>query len=104
MHEQAWLFFSSITMKYKTKDNLCFLVQGKSHVQIQDIKLKNIYGTSNNIVAVNLQCSKSFPCKNVELIDINLKHTGLEKGHSTAMCENVDGSVRSKMVPQHCLD
>jgi len=91
-------------MKYKTKDNLCFLVQGESHVQIQDIKLKNIYGTSNNIVAVNLQCSKSFPCKNVELIDINLKHTGLEKGHSTAMCENVDGSVRGKMVPQHCLD
>ncbi|VYS48202.1 unnamed protein product [Arabidopsis thaliana] len=78
--------------------------KGESHVQIQDIKLKNIYGTSNNIVAVNLQCSKSFPCKNVELIDINLKHTGLEKGHSTAMCENVDGSVRGKMVHQHCLD
>ncbi|VYS48201.1 unnamed protein product [Arabidopsis thaliana] len=77
---------------------------GESHVQIQDIKLKNIYGTSKNIVAVNLQCSKSFPCKNVELIDINLKHTGLEKGHSKGMCENVDGSVRGRMVSQHCLD
>ncbi|KAL9858999.1 putative galacturan 1,4-alpha-galacturonidase [Arabidopsis thaliana] len=84
--------------------DLCFLVQGESHVQIQDIKLKNIYGTSKNIVAVNLQCSKSFPCKNVELIDINLKHTGLEKGHPKAMCENVDGSVRGRMVSQHCLD
>ncbi|XP_020884760.1 exopolygalacturonase [Arabidopsis lyrata subsp. lyrata] len=78
--------------------------KGESHVQIQDLKLKNIYGTSKNKVAVNLQCSKSFPCKNVELIDINIKHNGLEAGSSTAVCENVDGSVRGKMVPQHCLN
>ncbi|CAH2079431.1 unnamed protein product, partial [Thlaspi arvense] len=32
---------------------------GDSHVQIQVLKLKNIYGTSKNKVAVNLQCSKS---------------------------------------------
>ncbi|CAA7054783.1 unnamed protein product [Microthlaspi erraticum] len=76
---------------------------GASHVQIKDIKYKNIYGTSKNKVAVNLQCSKSFRCKNVELIDINLKHNGVEGGPSTAVCENVDGSARGKMVPQHCL-
>ncbi|CAE6129318.1 unnamed protein product [Arabidopsis arenosa] len=78
--------------------------KGESHVQIQNLKLKNIYGTSKNKVAVNLQCSKSFPCKNVELIDINIKNNGLEDGSSTAVCENVDGSVRGKMVPQHCLN
>ncbi|CAA7028897.1 unnamed protein product [Microthlaspi erraticum] len=60
---------------------------GASHVQIKDIKYKNIYGTSKNKVAVNLQCSKSFRCKNVELIDINLKHNGVEGGPSTAVCE-----------------
>ncbi|CAA7052420.1 unnamed protein product [Microthlaspi erraticum] len=76
---------------------------GASHVQIKDIKYKNIYGTSKNKVAVNLQCSKSFRCKNVELIDINLEHNGVEGGPSTAVCENVDGSARGKMVPQHCL-
>nr|VDD09820.1 unnamed protein product [Brassica oleracea] len=54
--------------------------KGESHVQIQDLKLKNIYGTSTNKVAVNLQCSKSFPCKKVELIDINLEHKGVEGG------------------------
>ncbi|KAG2296208.1 hypothetical protein Bca4012_002361 [Brassica carinata] len=78
--------------------------KGESHVQIQDLKLKNIYGTSTNKVAVNLQCSKSFPCKKVELIDINLEHKGVEGGPSTAVCENVDGSTRGKMVPQHCLN
>ncbi|CAH8332415.1 unnamed protein product [Eruca vesicaria subsp. sativa] len=78
--------------------------KAESHVQIQDLKLKNIYGTSTNKVAVNLQCSKSFPCKKVELIDINLEHKGVEGGPSTAVCENVDGSARGKMVPQHCLD
>ncbi|KAF3562017.1 hypothetical protein DY000_02017443 [Brassica cretica] len=56
-----------------------------AHVQIQDLKLKNIYGTSTNKVAVNLQCSKSFPCKKVELIDINLEHKGVEAGPSTAV-------------------
>ncbi|CAA7014719.1 unnamed protein product [Microthlaspi erraticum] len=76
---------------------------GASHVQIKDIKYKNIYGTSKNKVAVNLQCSKSFRCKNVELIDINLEHNGVEGGPSTAVCENVDGSARGKMVPKHCL-
>lgn len=79
-------------------------LQGESHVQIQDLKLKNIYGTSKNKVAMNLQCSKSFPCKNIELIDINIKSNGLENSSSIAVCENVDGSMSGKMVPQHCLN
>ncbi|ESQ52740.1 hypothetical protein EUTSA_v10017738mg [Eutrema salsugineum] len=77
--------------------------KGESHVQIQNLKLRNIYGTSKNKVAVNLQCSKSFPCKNVELIDINLKHNGVKAGSSTAVCKNVDGFASGKMVPKHCL-
>lgn len=76
--------------------------QGESHVQIQDLKLKNIYGTSKNKVAVKLKCSKSFPCKNVELVDIDLE--GVKDGPSTAVCENVHGSAHGKMVPQQCLN
>ena len=79
-------------------------LQGESHVQIQDLKLKNIYGTSKNKVAMNLQCSKSFPCKNIELIDINITNNGLVDSFSTLVCENVDGSVSGKMVPQHCIN
>ncbi|KAJ4903963.1 Pectin lyase-like superfamily protein [Raphanus sativus] len=76
--------------------------KGESHVQIQDLKLKNIYGTSKNKVAVKLKCSKSFPCKNVELVDIDLE--GVKDGPSTAVCENVHGSAHGKMVPQQCLN
>ncbi|KAF8085719.1 hypothetical protein N665_0650s0032 [Sinapis alba] len=78
--------------------------KGESHVQIQDLTLKNIYGTSKKKVALNLKCSKSFPCKNVELIDIDLEHNVVGDGPSTAVCENVHGSARGKMVPQHCLN
>ncbi|CAN8291053.1 unnamed protein product [Cochlearia groenlandica] len=74
--------------------------KGESHVKIKDLKLKNIYGTCTTKVAVNLQCSKSFPCKNVQLININLKtHNGRrEDGPATAVCKNVDGSARGKMI------
>jgi len=103
MQKQAPYYFI-LSQEQKLKTSCVFFFQGESHVQIQDLKLKNIYGTSNNKVAVNLQCSKSFPCKNVELIDINIKHNGLEDGSSTAVCENVDGFARGKIFPQHCLN
>ncbi|CAH2079433.1 unnamed protein product [Thlaspi arvense] len=61
------------------------MINGVSHVQIQDLKLKNIYGTSMNKVVVNLQCSKSIPWKNVELININIEHNGVDDGPSTAV-------------------
>ncbi|ESQ35088.1 hypothetical protein EUTSA_v10009339mg [Eutrema salsugineum] len=65
---------------------------GYSHVQIQDVTLKNVWGTSMNKVALNLQCSKSFPT-----------HNGID-GPETALCENVEGSASGKMVPPHCLN
>lgn len=79
--------------------NLFF--QGESHLQIQNVTLKNIWGTSMNKVAVNLQCSESFPCKNIFLVDINLTHNGND-GPATALCENVEGSASGNMVPPNC--
>ncbi|CAA7056665.1 unnamed protein product [Microthlaspi erraticum] len=76
---------------------------GDSHIQVQDVTLKNIWGTSRSKVAVNLECSKSFPCKDIQLIDINLKNNG-PGGPATALCENVKGSARGTMVPPSCLN
>ncbi|CAH2078484.1 unnamed protein product, partial [Thlaspi arvense] len=77
--------------------------KGNSNVQIQDLELNNIFGTSTTKAAVSLQCSKSTPCKNINLIDISLKHNGPRKnGPATAVCMNVNGSARGKMVPRHC--
>ncbi|CAF1926338.1 BnaC05g13330D [Brassica napus] len=76
---------------------------GDSHVQIRNVTFKNIWGTSRDKVAVNLQCSKSFPCKDIQLIDINLIHNGSD-GPATALCEYVNGSARGKMFPPSCLN
>ncbi|ESQ55365.1 hypothetical protein EUTSA_v10027416mg [Eutrema salsugineum] len=79
--------------------------KGDSHVQIQDVELQNIYGTSTTKTAVSLQCSKSVPCKNIHLIDIDLKYNGTnEQGPAIAMCQNVDGYARGKKFPPNCLD
>ncbi|XP_010459287.1 PREDICTED: exopolygalacturonase [Camelina sativa] len=76
---------------------------GDSHIQIQNVTLKNIWGTSRNKVAVKFQCSKSFPCKNVHSSDINLKHNGVD-GPAITLCENIKGSATGKMIPPHCLN
>ncbi|KAF8108799.1 hypothetical protein N665_0104s0114 [Sinapis alba] len=72
-----------------------------SHVQIKDVKYNNIWGTSATQAALMLQCSKTFPCQDVELSNIHLVYKG-RGGSATAMCENVGGSVRGKIVPGDC--
>ncbi|OWM86971.1 hypothetical protein CDL15_Pgr016007 [Punica granatum] len=63
-----------------------------SSVQIQDVWFKHIRGTSQSQAAVNLQCSSLYPCKNINLADINLSYKGL-KGAANATCLNVQGSA-----------
>ncbi|CAN8315842.1 unnamed protein product [Cochlearia groenlandica] len=72
-----------------------------SHVQIKDVKYNKIWGTSTSKEALKMQCSKTFPCQDVELSNINLEYNGPD-GLATALCENVDGSVRGKIVPNNC--
>ena len=55
-----------------------------------------------NKEAVKFQCSKLFPCKNVQLIDVNLSYSG-NGGPATALCENIEGSASGKMAPPNCL-
>ncbi|KAG6423753.1 hypothetical protein SASPL_114156 [Salvia splendens] len=81
----------------------CYL-QGHSSsaVQIQDVTFKNIFGVSSTEVAVNLQCSKAMPCKNVKLINIDLAYDGPGR-RATSLCSNVIGSSSGKLVPGGCI-
>ena len=72
-----------------------------SHVQIRNVKYNKIWGTSTSQAALNMQCSKTFPCQDVELSNINLMYNGRD-GLATALCENVGGSVRGTVVPSGC--
>ncbi|CAN8247760.1 unnamed protein product [Cochlearia groenlandica] len=76
-------------------------VKYDSHVQIKDLRYKKIWGTSKSKEALKMQCSKTFPCKNVELSDISLKYNGRD-GLVKALCENVGGLVHGKIVPGDC--
>ncbi|KAM5582812.1 polygalacturonase-like [Rosa sericea] len=59
-----------------------------SEVQISNVRFKNIRGWSATPIAVNLACSPSVPCQNVELEDIDLTYNGNE-GSLSSQCFNV---------------
>ncbi|PIA43393.1 hypothetical protein AQUCO_01900045v1 [Aquilegia coerulea] len=69
-----------------------------SRVRIQDVHYRNIWGTSASKTAVNFVCSKSVPCKYVELKNINLLYHGKD-GKASANCSNLDGFAAVQMIP-----
>lgn len=71
-------------------------------MQIKDVTFNNIRGESSTQVAVKLRCSGTNPCKNVKLININLKYNG-RGGKSKSDCSNVLGSAYGKEIPGGCV-
>ncbi|KAL5548522.1 hypothetical protein UlMin_003753 [Ulmus minor] len=76
--------------------------QGSSQVQIRDVKFQEIWGSSRSEIAVDLRCSQSRPCQQIELKDINLSYNGRNKG-ATSQCYNVKGVAYGKQQPPSCL-
>ncbi|KAJ3699475.1 hypothetical protein LUZ61_003180 [Rhynchospora tenuis] len=60
-----------------------------SQVKISDVTFKNIHGTSNTPVAVELQCSEAVPCKNINLDQINLQPLTSIVSNISSVCSNV---------------
>ncbi|XP_075487694.1 exopolygalacturonase-like [Primulina tabacum] len=79
--------------------NLCN-PQGSSKIQISNIIFRNIWGTSTTKDAVKLKCSKSNPCHNIALENINLIGPG---GVASSSCSNVHGRSRGRQKPPSCL-
>ncbi|XP_031285748.1 exopolygalacturonase-like [Pistacia vera] len=77
-------------------------LQVPSHVQIKDITYKNIWGVSSTKVAVKFECSKSSPCKNVALTDINLSYNGVDDV-TISECSNVNGASYGRHSPPSCV-
>ncbi|PON42405.1 Glycoside hydrolase, partial [Trema orientale] len=59
-----------------------------SAVQISNVVYNNITGTSNSKVALKLDCSSHFPCNEILLQNINLRHSNASVTLE-ALCKNV---------------
>lgn len=74
-----------------------FVTQGRA-VQVKNVIFQNIQGTSSSDVAINLDCSKSFPCQGILLQNINLKGQGGET--AKALCNNVNLASMGVISPR----
>ncbi|KAF5193241.1 Polygalacturonase [Thalictrum thalictroides] len=70
----------------------------KSAVQISNVLFNNIKGTSSSVVAITLECSKSYPCQGIKMQDINLVSAS-SNGKAKASCQNVKLANSGKIVP-----
>ncbi|KAK0601560.1 hypothetical protein LWI29_025326 [Acer saccharum] len=75
---------------------------GDSGVKISDVQFSNIYGTTNTQIAVTLNCSKSNPCQNIEMRDINIAYNG-GGGPAKPACANAYGASYGQEHPLSCL-
>lgn len=81
---------------------MLLVLQTASHVQIEDVTYRNIWGTSSSEIAVSMNCSKSFPCKNIVMNDINLADVG-RQGPLKSLCSYIFGSVYGRQNPPACF-
>ncbi|XP_011659695.2 exopolygalacturonase isoform X2 [Cucumis sativus] len=72
-----------------------------SLVKLSDIYFKNIRGTSSSKVAVALECSKGFPCQNVNLENVHLDLSSGEN-HPSSTCKYVRARYIGTQIPPPC--
>uniref|UniRef100_A0A0D9W0G1 endo-polygalacturonase n=1 Tax=Leersia perrieri TaxID=77586 RepID=A0A0D9W0G1_9ORYZ len=72
-----------------------------SAVEVSNVVFKNIKGTTISENAINLNCSKNFPCYDIALQDINLKMVG-GSGGTESTCQNAKWRKSGIVVPQPC--
>jgi galacturan 1,4-alpha-galacturonidase len=73
-----------------------------SHVKITDIHIRNIKGTSVSPVAVNVVCSKLFPCDGLDFFNINLKYNGTKPAELSSACTNAKPNYSGLQSPAPC--
>jgi len=65
-----------------------------SLVKIKNIGYRNIRGTTTSPIAVDLRCSKLFPCQNVQLHNIDLMLGAIPTGSRCANIKPIYGGLQ----------
>ncbi|XP_065861493.1 polygalacturonase-like [Euphorbia lathyris] len=76
--------------------------QTQSNVKLSKISFRRIRGTSFTPKAIQLICSKQYPCEEVDLGGINLKYIGKTQSRSTAECVNIKPKFTGNVLPSGC--
>ncbi|CAK9184895.1 unnamed protein product [Ilex paraguariensis] len=71
-----------------------------SGVKISDVTYQDIHGTSATPIAVNLDCSKKYPCSGIRLEDVSLTY---KDQPAEASCINAGGSASGLVDTTRCL-
>jgi hypothetical protein len=66
------------------------------NVKISNVVFKNIMGTSAIKEVINLACSKSFPCQDIKVENVNLSYGNNE---AQSFCKNVKGIGENFVKP-----
>ncbi|KAJ8749548.1 hypothetical protein K2173_026197 [Erythroxylum novogranatense] len=66
-----------------------------SIVEITDVHFKNMKGTTVSNVAVSFSCSSSFPCKGIELFDIDLALNNPRAKNSSILSQCLNAEIKS---------
>ncbi|XP_073024458.1 exopolygalacturonase-like [Primulina eburnea] len=75
---------------------------GESSIKIKDVKFIGVKGKSASEVGVNVQCSNSHPCEDIEFRGLDLTMAG-SGAPTTALCSNADGVfLGPRQVPSKC--
>ncbi|KAJ3683153.1 hypothetical protein LUZ60_013380 [Juncus effusus] len=74
-------------------------------VEISDITYSGFWGTSMNNCAVSLNCSKTVPCTNIQLNNINITSVPFSDKKTEAVCINAYGDTKGYINPEiSCLN
>ncbi|XP_057797213.1 polygalacturonase-like [Salvia miltiorrhiza] len=80
--------------------NLCDRTKPSS-IKVRKVSIKNIRGTTAKAEAITLNCSKTKPCEDVEIGDVDLKYVG-KNGRITTKCANVKPRFVGRQNPPVC--
>ncbi|KAL1540145.1 galacturonan 1,4-alpha-galacturonidase [Salvia divinorum] len=83
--------------------NLCSL-DTPSLIQISDVEINNVTGTSSTSDVMSFICSEAKPCQNIRIGTIDLKYIGQKPAPTTTKCENIKPIFSATQNPPVCSD